>query len=138
NYTINEPVGVAGLITPWNEPFMLETWNVAPALATGNTIVLKLAELYPLSANLLAKVIHESEIPKVFLNVVNGFGETAGDALVKHPDVELLSFTGETVTGSTIIKNSADTLKECSMELGGKSPIIVFEDADFERALDAC
>lgn len=138
NYTINEPVGVAGLITPWNAPFMLETWKVAPALATGNTVVLKPAELSPLSANLLAKVIHEAELPKGVFNVVHGFGETAGDALVKHPDVELLSFTGETVTGSTIIKNSADTLKECSMELGGKSPIIVFEDADFERALDAC
>src|SRR5699024_405865 len=138
NYTINEPVGVAGLITPWNAPFMLETWKVAPALATGNTVVLKPAELSPLSANLLAKVIHEAELPKGVFNVVHGFGETAGDALVKHPDVELLSFTGETVTGSTIIKNSADTLKECSMELGGKSPIIVFDDADFERALDAC
>ncbi|HLG26873.1 MAG TPA: 5-carboxymethyl-2-hydroxymuconate semialdehyde dehydrogenase [Paenisporosarcina sp.] len=138
NYTINAPVGVAGLITPWNAPFMLETWKVAPALATGNTVVLKPAELSPLSANLLAEIIHKAELPKGVFNVVHGFGETAGDALVKHPDVQLISFTGETKTGSTIIKNSADTLKSCSMELGGKSPIIVFDDADFERALDAC
>lgn len=138
NYTINAPVGVAGLITPWNAPFMLETWKVAPALATGNTVVLKPAELSPLSANLLAEVIHKAELPKGVFNVVHGYGETAGDALVKHPDVQLISFTGETKTGSTIIKNSADTLKSCSMELGGKSPIIIFDDADFERALDAC
>lgn len=138
NYTINTPVGVAGLITPWNAPFMLETWKVAPALATGNTVVLKPAELSPLSANLLAEIIHRADLPKGVFNVVHGYGETAGDALVKHPDVQLISFTGETKTGSTIIKNSADTLKSCSMELGGKSPIIVFDDADFDRAMDAC
>lgn len=138
NYTINVPTGVAGLITPWNAPFMLETWKVAPALATGNTVILKPAELSPLSANMLAEVIDKAGLPKGVFNVVHGYGETAGDALVKHPDVQLISFTGETVTGSTIIKNSADTLKECSMELGGKSPIIVFDDADVDRALDAC
>ncbi|MFJ8063710.1 5-carboxymethyl-2-hydroxymuconate semialdehyde dehydrogenase [Psychrobacillus sp. NPDC096426] len=138
NYTIHAPVGVAGLITPWNAPFMLETWKVAPALATGNTVVLKPAELSPLSANLLAEVIHKADLPKGVFNVVHGRGEIAGDALVKHPDVQLISFTGETTTGSSIIKNSADTMKSCSMELGGKSPIIVFEDADFDRALDAC
>lgn len=138
NYTLNTPVGVAGLITPWNAPFMLETWKVAPALATGNTVVLKPAEFSPLSANLLAEVIDRSGILVGVFNVVHGFGETAGDALVKHPDVQLISFTGETTTGSTIIKNSADTLKSVSMELGGKSPIIVFDDADFDRALDAC
>lgn len=138
NYTINAPAGVAGLITPWNAPFMLETWKVAPALATGNTVVLKPAELSPLSADVLAKVIDKAGLPKGVFNVVHGFGETAGDALVRHPDVQLISFTGETVTGKTIIKNSADTLKACSMELGGKSPIIVFDDADLDRALDAC
>jgi 5-carboxymethyl-2-hydroxymuconic-semialdehyde dehydrogenase len=138
NYTINAPVGVAGLITPWNAPFMLETWKVAPALATGNTVILKPAELSPLSANLLAEIIHKAGLPKGVFNVVHGYGETAGDRLVKHPDVQLISFTGETTTGSTIIKNSADTLKSCSMELGGKSPIIIFDDADFDRALDAC
>lgn len=138
NYTIHAPVGVAGLITPWNAPFMLETWKVAPALATGNTVVLKPAELSPLSANLLAEVIDKAGLPKGVFNVVHGYGETAGDRLVKHPDVQLISFTGETTTGTTIIKNSADTLKSTSMELGGKSPFIVFDDADLDRALDAC
>ncbi|MFC5629646.1 5-carboxymethyl-2-hydroxymuconate semialdehyde dehydrogenase [Aliibacillus thermotolerans] len=137
NYTIRTPIGVAGLITPWNAPFMLETWKVAPALATGNTVVLKPAEFSPLTANVLAEVVAEAGLPNGVFNVVHGFGETAGDALVRHPDVPLISFTGETVTGKTIIKNSADHLKDCSMELGGKSPIIVFDDADFERALDA-
>ncbi|MHA6252266.1 5-carboxymethyl-2-hydroxymuconate semialdehyde dehydrogenase [Oceanobacillus sp. CAU 1775] len=138
NYTMSVPAGVAGLITPWNAPFMLETWKVAPALATGNTVVLKPAELSPLSADLLAKIIDKAGLPNGVFNVVHGFGETAGESLVRHPDVQLISFTGETVTGKTIIKNSADTLKACSMELGGKSPIIVFDDADFDRALDAC
>lgn len=138
NYTMQKPVGVAGLITPWNAPFMLETWKVAPALATGNTVVLKPAEWSPQTANKLAQVIDDAGLPKGVFNVVHGFGETAGAALVAHPDVQLISFTGETTTGSEIMKNGADTLKRFSMELGGKSPIIVFEDADLERALDAC
>ncbi|WP_458415307.1 5-carboxymethyl-2-hydroxymuconate semialdehyde dehydrogenase [Schinkia sp. CFF1] len=137
NYTVYKPLGVVGLITPWNAPFMLETWKVAPALATGNTVVLKPAELSPLTANKLAEIIDKAGLPKGVFNVVHGFGETAGDALVKHPDVKAISFTGETTTGSIIIKNSADTLKKTSMELGGKSPLIVFEDADLDRALDA-
>ncbi|MBS4171764.1 5-carboxymethyl-2-hydroxymuconate semialdehyde dehydrogenase [Bacillus sp. FJAT-49736] len=137
NYTIHKPVGVAGLITPWNAPFMLETWKIAPALATGNTVVLKPGEWSPLTANRLAEIIDKAELPKGVFNVVHGFGETAGASLVKHPDVKLISFTGETTTGSEIIKNGADSLKRVSAELGGKSPIIVFEDADFERALDA-
>lgn len=138
NYTIHKPIGVAGLITPWNAPFMLETWKIAPALATGNTVVLKPAELSPLTANRLAEIIAEAELPNGVFNVVHGFGETAGASLVAHPAVKLISFTGETVTGSDIIKNGADQLKRTSMELGGKSPIIVFDDADFDRALDAC
>ncbi|MCU9602066.1 5-carboxymethyl-2-hydroxymuconate semialdehyde dehydrogenase [Pallidibacillus thermolactis] len=137
NYTIHKPVGVAGLITPWNAPFMLETWKIAPALATGNTVVLKPAEWSPLSANLLAEIIDQAGLPKGTFNVVHGFGETAGASLVAHPDVQLISFTGETKTGSEIMKNGADTLKRFSMELGGKSPFIVFEDADLDRALDA-
>lgn len=137
NYTIYKPLGVVGLITPWNAPFMLETWKVAPALATGNTVILKPAELSPLTANKLAEVMDKAGLPKGVFNVVHGFGETAGAALVAHPDVEAISFTGETTTGTIIIKNSADTLKKTSMELGGKSPLIVFEDADLERALDA-
>jgi 5-carboxymethyl-2-hydroxymuconic-semialdehyde dehydrogenase len=137
NYTIHKPVGVAGLITPWNAPFMLETWKVAPALATGNTCVLKPAEWSPLTANKLAQIIDEAGLPPGVFNIVHGFGETAGASLVAHPDVQLISFTGETKTGSEIIKNGADTLKRCSMELGGKSPAIVFADADLDRALDA-
>lgn len=137
NYTIYQPLGVVGLITPWNAPFMLETWKVAPALATGNTVVLKPAELSPLTANKLAQIIAEAQLPKGVFNVVHGFGETAGAALVAHPEVAAISFTGETITGSLIIKNAADTMKRVSMELGGKSPLIVFEDADVERALDA-
>lgn len=137
NYTVYKPLGPVGLITPWNAPFMLTTWKVAPALATGNTVILKPAELSPLSANKLAEIIDKAELPKGVFNVVHGFGETAGDALVKNEKVKAISFTGETVTGKTIIKNSADTLKKTSMELGGKSPLIVFDDADFDRALDA-
>ena len=137
NYTIHKPVGVAGLITPWNAPFMLETWKVAPALATGNTVVLKPAEWSPLTANKLAEIIDQAGLPKGVFNIVHGFGETAGAALVAHPDVQLISFTGETKTGSEIIRNGAATLKRVSMELGGKSPAIIFDDADVEKALDA-
>ncbi len=137
NYTIRKPVGVAALITPWNTPFMLETWKVAPCLATGNTCVLKPAEWSPLSAVKLAEVISEAGLPPGVFNVVHGFGETAGAALVAHPDVQLVSFTGETTTGSEIIRNGAATLKRYSLELGGKSPVVVFADADLERAVDA-
>lgn len=137
NYTVYKPLGVIGLITPWNAPIMLETWKVAPALATGNTVILKPAELSPLSANKLAEIIDKAGVPKGVFNVVHGFGETAGATLVAHQDVKAISFTGETTTGSIIIKNAADTLKKTSMELGGKSPLIVFEDADLDRALDA-
>ncbi|WP_217589449.1 5-carboxymethyl-2-hydroxymuconate semialdehyde dehydrogenase [Lentibacillus saliphilus] len=137
NYTVYQPLGAVGLITPWNAPFMLTTWKVAPALASGNTVVLKPAELSPLSANKLAQIIDAAGVPKGVFNVVHGYGETAGAALVQNDKVKAISFTGETVTGKTIIKNAADSLKKTSMELGGKSPIIVFDDADFERALDA-
>ncbi|RLZ14023.1 aldehyde dehydrogenase family protein, partial [Proteus mirabilis] len=100
--------------------------------------VLKPAEWSPLTANKLAQIIDQAGLPEGVFNIVHGFGETAGASLVAHPDVQLISFTGETTTGSHIIKNGADTLKRVSMELGGKSPIIVFDDADFEKALDAC
>jgi 5-carboxymethyl-2-hydroxymuconic-semialdehyde dehydrogenase len=137
NYTVRHPVGVAGLITPWNTPFMLETWKVAPCLAAGNTCVLKPAEWSPLSAVKLAQVLQEADLPPGVFNVVHGFGETAGAALVAHPMVQLISFTGETATGVEIMRNGAATLKRFSMELGGKNPTIVFADADLERALDA-
>jgi 5-carboxymethyl-2-hydroxymuconic-semialdehyde dehydrogenase len=137
NYSILRPVGVAGLITPWNTPFMLETWKVAPCLATGNTCVLKPAEWSPLSANFLARIIQEADLPPGVFNVVHGFGETAGAPLVAHPMVNLISFTGETTTGMEIMRNGASTLKRYSMELGGKSPAIIFADADLDAALDA-
>lgn len=137
NYTLRQPVGVAGLITLWNTPFMLETWKVAPCLATGNTCVLKPAELSPLSAQKLAEVIAEAGLPEGVFNLVNGVGERAGAALVRHPDVKLISFTGETVTGRTIMREGAETLKRYSMELGGKSPNLVFADADLDTALDS-
>jgi 5-carboxymethyl-2-hydroxymuconic-semialdehyde dehydrogenase len=137
NYTTMFPVGVAGLITPWNAPFMLETWKIAPCLAAGNTCILKPAEWSPLTANFLGRVMQEAELPEGVFNIVQGFGETAGAALVAHPGVQLISFTGETTTGKEIMRNGAATLKRLSLELGGKSPIIVFPDADLERALDA-
>ncbi|MFJ4100485.1 MULTISPECIES: 5-carboxymethyl-2-hydroxymuconate semialdehyde dehydrogenase [Amycolatopsis] len=137
NYVNRKPIGVAGLITPWNTPFMLESWKLAPALATGNTVVLKPAEFTPLSASLWAEIFEEAGLPAGVFNLVNGFGEDAGDALVKHPDVPLISFTGESGTGSLIFGNAAPFLKGLSMELGGKSPAIVFADADLETAIDA-
>lgn len=137
NYTVRYPVGVAGLITPWNTPFMLETWKIAPCLAAGNTCVLKPAEWSPLTASKLGAIFKEAGVPDGVFNVVQGFGETAGAALVAHPEVSLISFTGETTTGQEIMRNGAATLKRFSLELGGKSPIIVFLDADLDRALDA-
>jgi 5-carboxymethyl-2-hydroxymuconic-semialdehyde dehydrogenase len=136
NYTIRRPVGVAGLITPWNVPFMLETWKIAPALAFGNTAILKPAEWSPLSADVLGRIVAEADLPPGVFNIVHGFGETCGAPLVTHPGVQVISFTGETTTGMEIIRNGAATLKRYSMELGGKSPTVVFDDADLERALD--
>ncbi|KTR87188.1 5-carboxymethyl-2-hydroxymuconate semialdehyde dehydrogenase [Leucobacter chromiiresistens] len=137
NYVNRKPIGVAGLITPWNTPFMLESWKLGPALATGNTVVLKPAEFTPLSASLWAEIFREAGVPDGVFNLVNGLGEEAGDALVKHPDVPLISFTGESSTGSLIFGNAAPFLKGLSMELGGKSPAVVFADADLDAALDA-
>jgi 5-carboxymethyl-2-hydroxymuconic-semialdehyde dehydrogenase len=137
NYTLLRPVGVAGLITPWNTPFMLTTWKVAPCLAAGNTCVLKPAEWSPLSAQILARIMQEADLPPGVFNLVNGYGETAGAPLVAHPAVNLISFTGETTTGMAIMQNGAATLKRYSFELGGKSPAVVFADADLDAALDA-
>lgn len=137
NYSLRQPVGVAGLITPWNTPLMLESWKLAPCLAAGDPLVLKPAEWSPLTADRLAHLIEEAELPAGVFNLVHGFGETAGASLVAHPAVRLISFTGETSTGRAIMKNGADSLKRFSMELGGKSPVLVFDDADLDRALDA-
>jgi 5-carboxymethyl-2-hydroxymuconic-semialdehyde dehydrogenase len=135
NYTLFHPVGVCALISPWNVPFMTATWKVAPAIAFGNTAVLKMSELSPLTAARLGELALEAGIPPGVLNVVHGFGKEAGEPLCKHPDVRAISFTGSTVTGNRIVQ--AAGLKKFSMELGGKSPFVVFEDADLDRALDA-
>ncbi|WP_157247232.1 5-carboxymethyl-2-hydroxymuconate semialdehyde dehydrogenase [Nonomuraea typhae] len=137
NYVLRKPVGVAGLITPWNTPFMLATWKLAPALAAGCPVVLKPAEWSPLSAGLLPEIMEEAGLPPGVFNLVHGIGEEAGAALVEHPDVPVISFTGESATGRVIMRAAACHLKTLSMELGGKSPLIVFDDADLERALDA-
>ncbi|MGO3879205.1 MAG: 5-carboxymethyl-2-hydroxymuconate semialdehyde dehydrogenase [Agrococcus casei] len=139
NYVNRKPIGVAGLITPWNTPFMLESWKLGPALATGNTVVLKPAEFTPLSASLWGGIFEEAGVPNGVFNLVNGYGEEgfAGDSLVKHPDVPLISFTGESRTGQIIFGNAAPFLKGLSMELGGKSPAVVFDDANLEDAIDA-
>ncbi|MBU9290759.1 5-carboxymethyl-2-hydroxymuconate semialdehyde dehydrogenase [Burkholderia multivorans] len=135
NYTLYQPVGVCALISPWNVPFMTATWKTAPCLALGNTAVLKMSELSPLTADQLGRLALEAGIPPGVLNVVQGYGATAGDALVRHSDVRAVSFTGGTVTGKRIIERAG--LKKYSMELGGKSPVLIFDDADFDRALDA-
>lgn len=132
NYTLVQPVGVCALVSPWNVPFMTATWKVAPCLALGNTAVLKMSELSPLTADRLGELALEAGIPPGVLNVVQGYGATAGDALVRHHDVRAVSFTGGTATGRNIMKNAG--LKKYSMELGGKSPVLIFEDADIERA----
>ncbi|GAA1248760.1 5-carboxymethyl-2-hydroxymuconate semialdehyde dehydrogenase [Prauserella halophila] len=137
NYVNRKPKGVAGLITPWNTPFMLESWKLAPALASGCAVVLKPAEFTPLSAGLWPEIFREAGVPDGVFNLVNGIGEEAGDALVKHEDVRLISFTGESATGSLIFANAAPTLKGLSMELGGKSPAVVFADADLDAAIDS-
>jgi 5-carboxymethyl-2-hydroxymuconic-semialdehyde dehydrogenase len=135
NYTLYHAVGVCALISPWNVPFMTSTWKVAPALAFGNTAVLKMSELSPLTAARLGELALEAGIPAGVLNVVHGYGAEAGEPLCRHPDVRAISFTGSTATGDRIVR--AAGLKKFSMELGGKSPFVVFDDADVARALDA-
>ncbi|WP_334054703.1 5-carboxymethyl-2-hydroxymuconate semialdehyde dehydrogenase [Pasteurella multocida] len=135
NYTLYQPVGVCGLVSPWNVPFMTATWKTAPCLALGNTAVLKMSELSPLTANELGRLALEAGIPEGVFNVVQGLGSTAGHALVTHDDVRAISFTGGTATGKNILKHAG--LKKYSMELGGKSPVLIFDDADLDRALDA-
>lgn len=141
NYTIRQPIGPVGVITPWNTPFMLSTWKIAPALAAGCTIVHKPAEWSPLSASILSEVMsgvfEKAGLPKGVVNLVHGFGESAGKALTEHPAIKAIAFVGESVTGSHIMAQGAKTLKRVHFELGGKNPVIVFDDADLDRALDA-
>ena len=136
SYTKKEPVGVAGQIIPWNFPMLMVSWKWGPALAAGCTIVMKPAEQTPLSCLRMGELALEAGFPDGVINIVPGFGETAGDALVKHPGVDKIAFTGSTEIGRLIMRNAADTFKRITLELGGKSPNIVFADADLDAAVD--
>ena len=137
NTTSRRPIGPVGVITPWNTPFMLSTWKIAPALASGCTVVHKPAEFSPMTAKLLVEIAESAGLPKGVLNVVNGFGEDAGKRLTEHPDIRAIAFVGESRTGSKIMAQGAATLKRVHFELGGKNPVIIFDDADIDRAVDA-
>ena len=137
NYTLRQPIGPVGVITPWNTPFMLSTWKIAPALAAGCTVVHKPAEWSPVTAMRLHDIMNEAGLPKGVVNMVNGYGESAGKALTEHPEIKAIAFVGESLTGSLIMAQGAPTLKRVHFELGGKNPVVVFADADLERALDA-
>ncbi len=137
NYTTRKAIGPVAVITPWNTPFMLSTWKIAPALAAGCTVVHKPAEWSPYSARLLVEIAHEAGLPAGVFNSVNGLGETTGKRLTEHPGIKAVAFVGESSTGSAIMRQGAATLKRVHFELGGKNPVIVFDDADLEAALDA-
>jgi phenylacetaldehyde dehydrogenase len=134
-YTVREPIGVVGQIIPWNSPLMMAAWKIAPALATGCTVVLKPAEQTPLTALRLGELIQEAGIPDGVINIITGFGETAGAAIAAHPGIDKVAFTGSGETGHIILKAAAGNLKKVSLELGGKSPVIVFPDADLSVAV---
>jgi 5-carboxymethyl-2-hydroxymuconic-semialdehyde dehydrogenase len=137
NYTVRQPIGPIAAITPWNTPFMLATWKIAPALAAGCTVVHKPPEWSPLSSSLLAEICSSAGLPGGVLNTVHGLGETAGKAATEHELVKAVAFVGESATGSAIMAQGAATLKRVHFELGGKNPVVVFDDADLDRALDA-
>src|SRR5271155_5674501 len=134
-YTVREPVGVVGQIIPWNFPLLMAAWKLGPALATGCTVVLKPAEQTPLTALRLGELIQEAGFPDGVVNIVSGYGETAGAALAAHPDVDKIAFTGSTEVGKLILQAAAGNLKKVSLELGGKSPNVVFADADLNAAI---
>ena len=134
-YTLREPIGVVGQIIPWNFPLLMAAWKLGPALATGCTVVLKPAEQTPLTALKLGELIAEAGIPEGVVNIVPGYGETAGAALASHPDVDKVAFTGSTEVGKLILQAAAGNLKKVSLELGGKSPNVVFKDADLDQAI---
>lgn len=134
-YTLKQPVGVCGLIVPWNYPLAIAAWKIAPALCCGNTVVLKLAEQTPLSMLYVARLIREAGFPPGVVNIINGGGADAGAALVHHEDVDKISFTGSTKTGKDIMRRAAGTMKAVTLELGGKSPLIVFDDARLDQAV---
>lgn len=135
NYTLRQPIGVAGCISPWNLPLYLFTWKIAPALASGNTVVAKPSEITPMTAYLLSEICDEVGFPKGVLNIVHGLGAKVGSAITEHPEVPIISFTGGTETGKAIARTAAPMFKKLSLELGGKNPNIIFDDCDFEEAL---
>lgn len=137
NYTVRQAIGPVAIITPWNTPFMLSTWKIAPALAAGCTVVHKPAEWSPLTAMLLAQIMNEAGVPPGVVNLINGIGEQTGKLLTEHPAIRATAFIGESRTGSLIMSQGAPTLKRVHLELGGKNPVIVFGDADIDRAVDA-
>ena len=134
-YTIRQPVGVVGQIIPWNYPLSMATWKLGPALACGNTVVIKAAEQTPLSILVLGTLIKEAGFPPGVVNIINGYGKEAGAALVQHPLVDKVAFTGSTVTAKEIMKMASGTLKNISLETGGKSPPLIFNDFDLEQAV---
>ncbi len=135
NYTVREPLGIAGCISPWNLPLYLFTWKIAPALASGNCVVAKPSEVTPMTAYLLSKICIEAGLPAGVLNIVHGLGQQVGEAIVAHPNIPAISFTGGTATGKKIATIAAPMFKKLSLELGGKNPNIIFDDCDFEEAL---
>lgn len=135
NYTLNHPLGVVGCISPWNLPLYLFTWKIAPAIASGNCVIAKPSEVTPMTAYLFSKLCIEAGLPKGVLNIIHGLGAHAGDAIVSHPKVKAISFTGGTATGRIIAHKAADSFKKTSLELGGKNPNIIFADCDFDKML---
>ncbi|NNM16129.1 MAG: aldehyde dehydrogenase, partial [Bacteroidia bacterium] len=135
NYTLRQPIGVCACISPWNLPLYLFTWKVAPALAAGNTVVAKPSELTPVTASMLGEICKEAGLPKGVLNILHGFGHTAGAAMTSHPQVKVISFTGGTKTGETIAASVATQFKKLSLEMGGKNPNIIFDDSNLKRAI---
>ena len=136
NYTLRQPIGVVGCISPWNLPLYLFTWKIAPAIAAGNCVVAKPSEITPMTAYLLGEICNEAGLPKGVLNIVHGLGTTTGQAIVEHPDIKAISFTGGTETGKHIAKVAASMFKKLSLELGGKNPNIIFADCDYENMLE--
>lgn len=136
NYTLRQPIGVVGCISPWNLPLYLFTWKIAPALAAGNCVVAKPSELTPMTAYLLGEICTKAGLPKGVLNIIHGLGSTTGQAIVEHPDIKAISFTGGTATGTHIAKTASPLFKKMSLELGGKNPNIIFADCDYDDMLE--
>ena len=135
NYTLRQPLGVVGCISPWNLPLYLFTWKIAPALAAGNCVVAKPSEVTPYTAFLLADICNKAGLPKGVLNIVHGLGKSTGQAIVEHPEIKAISFTGGSETGAHIAKTAAPMFKKLSLELGGKNPNIIFADCDYDKML---